>query len=71
MSEPKTAFADVPISAFPFVMDFLNTSGEVVHSITVTGAGAVHIPGLADLFGPITVRVTYADRSVETYGPAE
>lgn len=63
-ADNPVAFHDLPIEKFPFTMDFLNAAGEIVHSITVSGAGAVHIPGLAEEHGPVSVRVTFADGEV-------
>ena len=52
-------FHNVPVEAFPFTVEFIRESdGEILHSTTVEGPGALLIPGLG--LEPKTVRITYA-----------
>lgn len=56
------AFRDLPESSFPFTAHFIaERTGETVRSITVDGPGVVVVPALADLHGPIAVRIEYAN----------
>lgn len=64
VSELSYAFHDLPADRFPFVIEFLSASGVVVHRQEVPGPGAIKIPGLAPLFGPVTTRVIFPDGSV-------
>ena len=68
MNDGPVAFHDLPRSRFPFTIEFLTLAGDIVHTITVTGPGAVRIPGLAAQHGPISVRITWPD-GVETWEP--
>ena len=66
MTTPDTAFVDLPAAAFPFTVELLDANRKVVWSTTVTGPGAVHVPGPAELGpGPRTARVTYPDGTVD------
>jgi len=56
------AARDLPASAFPFTIEFIaQRTGNVVHSITVSGPGAAAIPALKADHGLVDVRITYAD----------
>lgn len=67
-----SAFQDLPATAFPFLIEFMRSdNGEVVHSIHVTGPGALEIPALRKEHGvPISVRVIYADGEIVELGYA-
>lgn len=61
----RFAFHELPPSSFPFTVEWISEdTGEVVHTATVTGAGALYVPPLADVYGPTTARVRYADGEV-------
>lgn len=61
MSEKPTAFHDLPIDSFPFLVEFYSEDGVLVHHIEVSGPGGMEIPGLAAEHGPIWVQTTYPD----------
>jgi hypothetical protein len=64
MSTPVT-YATFPVEKFPFVIDFITVSGGlIVHTITVEDAGALAVPPLADTYGPVRARITFADGEV-------
>lgn len=65
----RSAFHDLPAGAFPFSIEFVNALGVVVHSITVSGPGAVEIPGLRQRYGAVSVRLRFADGTVHEAGP--
>lgn len=67
----ETAFHDLPQELFPFKIEFIDKAGTIVHTIHVHGPGAVHIPGLAEEFGPVSVRMTYANGEVQETPPIE
>ena len=73
MSETPTRFADLPPDAFPFTIDFFTFVGRKhVHSITVDGPGAVHVPGLAEELGePVMIVTTFADGQSHTVYPTQ
>lgn len=57
VTDPQTAFVDVPADAFPFVVEFFRESdGEIVYTITVEGPGAIHIPPMAQ-YGKVGTRI--------------
>ena len=69
MTPLPVAFSDLPAAAFPFTVELLNTAREVVWSTTVTGPGAIHVPGTDELGpGPRTARITYPGGRVEESG---
>ena len=56
-----TAFHDLPASAFPVTIEYVqHTTGKVIRTEVIEGPGALQVPGLAALFGPIGVRMTWA-----------
>jgi hypothetical protein len=61
MSDKPTVFRDLPADSYPFLVEFYNDEGRLVHHIEVTGPGAIEIPGLSDEHGPIHVQTTYPD----------
>jgi hypothetical protein len=65
----SVAFHYVRAEDYPFLVEFLNADGDVVHNIYVTGPGAIEVPSLKDKYGPITARTTYASGEVFTAGP--
>ena len=58
------AVRDLPAEAYPFTVDFIDQTGKVVHTITIEGPGVTLIPALRDQYGPVDVRITYADHTV-------
>jgi hypothetical protein len=62
----NTAFHDLAKECFPFVIDFIDASNHVVHTITVAEPGVIKVPGLAKDHGPCSVRVSYATGEVVT-----
>lgn len=67
----ETAFHDLPAESFPFKIEFMDGAGTIVHTIVVRGPGAVHIPGLAEKYGPVSVRITYPNGEVSEQKPPE
>lgn len=68
----SVAFGDLPIEKYPFEIDFVSSAtGEVVHRIEVPSTGAVRVPGLAGEYGPIRVRISFADGEVIVIEPGE
>lgn len=67
----RTAFHDLPASAFPFVMEILDAATrEVVWTAEVKGPGALRIPGTDETGGgPKAVRLTFADGTVQETEP--
>lgn len=58
MTERPIAFHDLPEDSFPFTIVFVaERTGETVHTIRVTGPGAIAVPALATKHGPITVHI--------------
>lgn len=54
---------------YPMTVEFIaELTGNVVHTIQVTGPGVMKVPPLAGEHGPIGVRVTYGDGTVEQVG---
>lgn len=63
------AFHELPPSSFPFTVEWISEdTGQIVHTATVTGAGALYVPPLADVYGPVAARVSYADGSIVEFG---
>lgn len=58
-------FTDLPAEKFPLVIRFMR-DGVEVHRIEVPGPGVVEIPGLGSETAPMSVRVEYADGTVDT-----
>lgn len=72
MSLPS-AFADLPADAYPMIFEFTDwKTGEVWHTITVDGPGAVHIPACKD-YGiehtDVTIRLGNGEVHYEKYQP--
>lgn len=58
-------FRDLPETSFPFTVEFfVIRTDEMVHRIVVNGPGAVVVPPLAPIYGPIRIRITYADGEI-------
>lgn len=68
-SEKPTAFHDLPADAFPLTLEFLNRHGVLIRTERVDGPGVSEIPGLAPLYGPIAVRLTFANGTTHTEPP--
>lgn len=68
-NEKPMAFHDLPASMFPFTIEYLNAKGVVLRTETVEGPGVMEVPGLAQFYGPITIRVTHANGTQTTTGP--
>jgi hypothetical protein len=64
MSTAPAEAVDLPAWSYPFRIEFLNAARDVVESIEVTGPGVLNVPALAEVHGPVSVRVTYGDGSV-------
>lgn len=58
-------FSDLPAEKYPFVIRFMR-DGVEVHRIDVPGPGVVKVPGLGSETAPASVRVEYADGTVDT-----
>lgn len=71
MSEKKTMFRDLPEESFPFTVEFFTADGTVVHTIRVSGPGAMEVPALGKIYGPVGARTTYADGVVHVTLPPE
>lgn len=69
MAEKSTAFRDLPADAYPFTVEYLNAKGVVVRTEYVEGPGMMEVPPLHNLFGPISVRITFANGDTHTEGP--
>lgn len=62
MSLPS--FHDLPATAFPFTIKFIDEEGTVVESIRVDEPGTVMVPALREQHGPVTVRIQWPDWTV-------
>lgn len=60
----------LPADSYPITLEAFNTAGERVWRRVVvepeTGLAGLHVPPLAELHGPITMRLTFGDGQVET-----
>jgi hypothetical protein len=66
MSTDLIAFASIPLDKFPFVIDFITVPGGlIVCTLTVNEPGATLVPPLADTYGPVRARITFADGEVQ------
>jgi hypothetical protein len=62
-------FTQLEPSAYPFTLRAFRCSDDVeIWSTTVTGPGAVFIPGLRPKHGPVWMRTEYADGEVVETG---
>lgn len=64
-----SAFYDLPATKYPFTVEFRNAGGDVVHSIEVVEPGAAVVPPLAAAHGPVSVRITWGDGTVDEAEP--
>lgn len=55
----NTAFVDLNETDYPFRLEFLDRKGVVVWSTDVAEPGAVRIPALGQVYGPVTGRITF------------
>lgn len=63
------ASRNLPATAFPFIIDFIQEStGAVVYTLVAQRPGGIEIPSLAELYGPVGVRMRYADGYVVEVG---
>jgi hypothetical protein len=69
MSEKPTAFRDLPEESYPFTVEFFTADGTVVHTIEVSGPGAIEVPALGTIYGPVGARAIYADGTVHVTQP--
>lgn len=60
-TEKPTAFTDLPANAFPVTLEYLNRHGIVIRTEHIEGPGVMEVPPLATLYGPIGVRISYAN----------
>ena len=68
MADPPMTHVSFPPSAYPIHIEMIaERTGAVVHELHIADAGVSTVPGLADTYGPICVRVTFAEgMGVET-----
>lgn len=66
----NTAAHSLPADAFPFTVEAIDLAGEVVWSQVVSGPGALEVPPLAAQYGPVSIRIAYADGNV-VHAPPE
>lgn len=71
MTEPPTAFTELPASAFPFTVELWGPEanpwgGPPTFTATADGPGALQVPGLG---WPTWTRVTYGDGTVQWQPP--
>lgn len=73
LTDQDVAFVDFPADAFPFTIELLNAATrKVVWTATITGPGAIHIPGLDETGpDPKITRVTYADGTIDETDPPD
>jgi hypothetical protein len=63
---PSMSYAahDLPRECFPLTIEAIDAGGVVVWLEIVDGPGALRVPSLAKLYGPVSIRVTYANGEV-------
>ncbi len=66
MTQGPVAYATTDRDVFPFTVEsYRSDTGEVLWTHTATGPGPIDVPGFGHLGVRISVRVTYADGTVE------
>jgi hypothetical protein len=60
-----SAFHDIPAEKFPVTFIAFNAAGVEVWREVITEPGALLVPALAKTHGPVTIRVEFADGTVE------
>jgi hypothetical protein len=57
----ETKHANLPASAYPFTLQAIDRNGAVVWTAVVTKPTKFYVPHLADKFGPVAIRMSFAD----------
>lgn len=61
----NTTFIDLGPDDYPFWLNFISErTGQVVWEQYVDAPGAVQVPALGSLYGPVKARLTFADGEV-------
>lgn len=71
MSETPVTFRELPEESFPFTVEFFTADGTVVHTVTVTGPGALRVPALGKIYGPVGARTIWPDGSTSITPPSK
>lgn len=58
-------FVDLPAECFPFTLRAYDARGTEVWTETVEVPAALYVPPLAQTHGPVTIRIEFADGTVE------
>jgi hypothetical protein len=66
---PDHKFLDLPEDFFPIKMEARDADGAIVWEETITGPAAIYIPPLRERYGPVSIRVTYADGRITEASP--
>ena len=69
MPSENVSFHDLPVTAFPLTMQLVHeTTGAVLWSTVMTGAGMVKVPGLGQR---VFARLIHPDGTVFEEGPID
>lgn len=60
-NEKPTAFADLPASAYPVTLQYLNRHHIVIREETIEGPGVMEVPPLSGFYGPIGIKMSFAN----------
>lgn len=69
-SMPQTIFCDLRPDEFPLVIDYLDSGGSIMHTVTIPGPGATDMPRFCAEHRPASVRLTFGNGEVAA-SPAE
>lgn len=59
--ELPTAFHDLPAAAFPVTIEYFNAKRVLLRTMHIEGPGVMYVPPLSNLFGPVGVRIAFAN----------
>lgn len=61
----RVAFHDIPLGSFPFTVEYFRMADDKgvdpIHRVDVSGPGVIMVPPLAPRYGPVWVRITFAN----------
>ena len=69
MTKDDNPIYNFPERAFPMVIEYLNRHRVVVKREEVSGPGVLVVEGMAEVYGPMGVRMIFADGQVSEAPP--